>query len=928
MVFELLHEKVRELLRKRGFDTPTLPQKKAIPEIIKGKNVLIIGPTGHGKTEAALLPVFSKILEVKPKPISMLYITPLKSLNRDILDRILWWAKHLGIGVTVRHGDTTQYERKLQVEHPDEIFIITPEQLQAMLTGKKIRKHLENVKWVVIDELHELVESKRGVQLSVALERLKEICKKFQIISLSATISSPREAAKFIGCEEVLDAQEVKEHEIEVTEVKVTKDDRKLAEKVFLDPESVARIRFIKNLSEKYRSVLVFTNTRETAEVLSSRLRVIYPDLPQEVHHSSLSRRVRIKSEKEFKEGKLKVLLATSSLELGIDIGTIDCVIQYMSPRQVVKFLQRIGRSRHRVGEKSHGFIISGGGDDIFESAVIARFATERKLEELNVYKKAYDVLTQQILGLLIEGYENEKEIYEIIKRSYPYRNLSYSEFKEALKLMEEIKLIWTDRGLRKRRKGLLHYFENLTTIPDNVQYKVVDISTNTPIGNLDESWVAEHAEIGEVFIVKGSPWKIVGIEGNKVFAEPVMDIDSAIPTWEGEMIPVPFEIAQEVCKLRRSVHEWIKIGKDYAEEKLKSKYFVSEYTAKKMVSFISSHTKSHPIPDEKTIMFENYSEYVIIHAPFGSKVNETIGKCISALLSAEYGESIGVRTDPYRIVIIGAKLEDVKNSFLKLRSEDVEILLKLFLPRTNLFKYRFIHVAKRFGVIRKGAKYDKISIAKIIEIFKGTQIEKEVFREIFHDKLDVEKTKEILRMIHSGEFKIIEAKGLSDIGKRGLRYEMVDIVKPERMEKDILRVFKKRLFESKIKIICINCGKYSENTRVANLPEHPVCKACGSRLLSVVKINDTDAIKIVRKYLRGVPLSEEESKKLEKMRSIADLVIVHGKKACIALSARGIGPKNASRILARMHADEESFIKDIYKAEKQFLKTRRYWEG
>ena len=216
MVFELLHERIKRLLRERGFEKPTLPQLKAIPEILKGKNVLIISPTGHGKTEAALLPLFSKIIEQKPRPISLIYITPLKSLNRDMLERILWWANKLGISVSVRHGDTTAHERKLQAEHPDDIIIITPEQLQAMLTGKKIRKHLENVKWVVVDELHELVESKRGVQLAVALERLKKYAKNFQIISLSATVSNPEIAAKFIGCDTVIKAFDEKEYEIKV----------------------------------------------------------------------------------------------------------------------------------------------------------------------------------------------------------------------------------------------------------------------------------------------------------------------------------------------------------------------------------------------------------------------------------------------------------------------------------------------------------------------------------------------------------------------------------------------------------------------------------------------------------------------------------------------------------------------------------------
>ncbi len=924
MVFEVLHERIRGLLKERGFDKPTLPQLKAIPEILSGKNVLIIGPTGHGKTEAALLPVFSRMLESKPRPIALLYITPLKSLNRDMLDRILWWANKLGFGVSVRHGDTSAHQRRLQVEHPDEILIITPEQLQAMLTGKRIRKHLENVKWVVVDELHELVESKRGVQLAVALERLKKYAKKFQIVSLSATISHPETAAKFIGCDTVVKAVDEKEYEIKVVLTKAGKEDFFLAEKIFLDPSAVARLRFIKEISEKYKAVLIFTNTRETAEILSSRLRVLYPDFSHEVHHSSLSKHVRIKAEREFKNGVLKALIATSSLELGIDIGNIDCVVQYMSPRQVTKFLQRIGRSGHRKGEKSHGFIIAEEGDDVFEACAIAKFSIESRLEDLQIKENSYDVLAHQVIGMLIEGYTDLKEIFKTLKNSYPYRNLSYDEFKKIIQFLEEIKLLKMNTKIVKKRKGLLHYFENLTTIPETYQYKVIDVTTKNMIGKLDESWVAEHGEIGNTFIVKGSPWRIVGIEENVVFAEPAGDIDSVIPAWEGELIPVPFQIAQEVGKLRKLIAT---PEKDYAKKILVEDYHANEIAAEKMISIINSHIKKHPLPDDKTIIFEKYSDFVIIHCCFGSKVNETLGKFISAILSTNYGESVVVKSDPYRIIVSGAKLEDVKKAVFDFKPEHMETILKLALPRSNLFKYRFIQVAKRFGVVRKNVRYDKISLNKIIDAFKDTVVEEETFREIFQDKLDLEKAKDVLALIQKGKLKVIEIDGLSVLGKEGLKKEIGDVVKPERMEKEIFNAFVKRLFETRVKVICVNCGKFSQVLQVKNFPESIICKSCGSRLLAVVNPEDSEAYKLVKKRLKGERLSESESVRLERILRTADLVINYGKKALIALAARGIGPNTATRILAKMHRSDEDFLRDLYAAEKQFLKTKRFWK-
>ncbi len=928
MVFELLHEKIQEVLKKKGFVTPTLPQKLAIPEILKGENVLVIGPTGFGKTEAALLPIFSKMLEIKPKPIALLYITPLKSLNRDMLSRMLFWAKELGFGVSVRHGDTTAHERKLQVEHPDEMFIITPEQLQAMLTGKRIRKLLENVLFVVVDELHELVESKRGVQLAVALERLKKLCKrKFQIIALSATVAEPAKAASFIGCEKVIEAYSTKEYEIKVMKVKPDSEDRLLSEKICLDAEHVAKLRFIKEIAEKYRSVLIFTNTRETAEVLSSRLRALYPGFSQEVHHSSLSKHVRERAEKEFREGCLKAMIATSSLELGIDIGVIDCVIQYLSPRQVVKFLQRIGRSRHRIGEKAHGFILAGEGDDLFESCVIAKLALAHEMEKLKAYEKAYDVLAHQILGMLIEGYENVRDIYQIVKNAYPYRNLSFEEFVSVIELMKEIKLLGEERKLRKKRKGLLYYFENLTTIPEVYQYKVIDAATNTPVGKLDESWVAEHAEVGATFIVKGTPWRIISVEDGKVFAEEIACIDSAIPSWEGELIPVSYEVAREVGKLRRKINEWLKKGKEYAVSMLKENYPVSEEAAKMMVSVIRNHVKKHALPDDRTIVIEAFSDFVIIHCCFGTKVNETLGKFIAAMLSAEYGESILVKTDPYRIVIQGARIEDVKKHFLAVSSSSLEPVLKLYLPRTNLFKYRFMHVAKRFGIIRKDSRLDRINVLKLMEIFKNTIVEEEVFREIFLEKLDIKKAEEIAERIKKGEIEIKEISGPSVLGREGIKEFEGDVIKPEKIESEIFKAFKKRLLETKVRLVCVNCGKFSRVSTVKDIEDFPFCRQCGSRLLGMVSKGDSEALKILKKHLAGKELSKGELRKLERIKRTADLIIVHGKKAVIALAARGIGAKTASRILAKMHANEEEFLKDIYKAEREFIRTRKYWK-
>ena len=510
-VFNILNNRIKELAVSR-FEKPTLIQELAIPKVLEGKNILVIAETGSGKTESVMLGLFNKLIEKEHSPIALLYLTPMRALNRDLMDRLLWWCNKLDIDISVRHGDTTQYERKLQVEHPPLILISTPEQINAMLTGKRLRDYLKNIKYIVIDEVHELITSKRGVQLTLSLERLKRYCGEPQIIALSATVGSPDIAAKFIFSDnkyEIVKAISPKDIQLKVESPYPKKEDKIMAEKIFIGDSVVARLRRIHELISEHKSTLTFTNTREAAEILSSRLRLLDENLPHEIHHSSLSKDVRIKAEKDFKEEKLKSIICTSSLQLGIDIGTIDLVLQYMSPRTVSQLIQRSGRSGHRIGKISKGIIIASEGDDIFESAVIARKALKGELEKLKIHKNSLDVLTHQIIGLLIENYKmDSKEIFETVKKAYPFKELTEKEFSILINFLDsQLGLIYSDNGITRRRRAFEYYFENLSVIPDQRSYKVIDTTTNSFVGSLDEEFIASHGDSGSIFIVRGRPW-------------------------------------------------------------------------------------------------------------------------------------------------------------------------------------------------------------------------------------------------------------------------------------------------------------------------------------------------------------------------------------------------------------------------------------
>jgi len=335
-VFRLLAQPVQEGLAKLGFSKPTLPQILAIPHVLAGENILLIAPTGSGKTEAVLLPVFSNFIQHRnEKGISIVYVTPLRALNRDLLKRLSFWAEKLGITVEVRHGDTELRLRRRQAVSPPNMLVTTPETLQAVLPGARMKEHLKHVKWVVVDEVHELASSKRGTQLAVALERLYEIAgREFQRIGLSATVGNPEQVAQFIAGTNrsirVVQASLSKGYKYVVENPVPTEADYELAGKIGISPEGAARIKRIAELVDSHKSTLIFVNSRTVAEMLGHRFTQLGRS-DTAVHHGSLSKEERIQIEDDFKAGILKAIICTSTLELGIDIGSVDLVVQYLA---------------------------------------------------------------------------------------------------------------------------------------------------------------------------------------------------------------------------------------------------------------------------------------------------------------------------------------------------------------------------------------------------------------------------------------------------------------------------------------------------------------------------------------------------------------------------------------------------------------------
>lgn len=910
----MISETIQKLMQERGFSSFTLPQKKGIPPIAEGKNVLIIARTGSGKTEAAVFPIFDKLVPlIKIRGIKVLYIAPLRALNRDLLERMEWWAERLKIKIEVRHGDTSQQKRRKQAQSPPDMLITTPETLQAILPGKIMKQHLREVRFVVVDEIHELVEDKRGAQLSLGLERLREVAQRqFQRIGLSATVGDPQEVANYLGRNvQIIDATEQKDLIVQVEYP--LEEDTELATQLHTNLETAARIKRIQELLSEHNSVLVFVNTREMAEILSSRFNIISENI--DVHHSSLSKYMRIETEKKFKTQELKSIICTSSMELGIDVGSVDLVIQYMSPRQVYRLIQRAGRSGHRLGETSKAVIMAVNEDDILEAAAIARKALSHELERVVSCTMALDVLAHQAVGLVIDNSSMEiDEALTILKRAYPYRTLQREKLVEVLTFMKELHLIWMeDEVYGKKRASYRYYFENLSMIPDTKQYRTIEVGSFKFIGVLDEEFIATKAEIGSSFIMKGRAWNIADIQDDRVLVTET-EAFGAIPAWDGELIPVPYEVALEVADMHSKIEEYpvdrnaLEVSQAYIEEQ-----------------------SQHFLPSPRNIVVEVFANFVILHAPFGSLVNETVGRLVASLVSAKIGASIFMRSDPYRIAFQFPAAPDYQSIVEMMKTtnpEHILPILEITLKRSSLFSWKLAQVAKRFGAVTKDA--ERYRMKRLIYAYEGTPLYEETVNEIVREKLDILLAESILRQIQTGDISITVHKSeepspmaMAAITNMGAS----DIIFPKRAEREILKTLKARLERKKVKLFCVHCGEWNASFTIKHLEEYPKCRLCGARFLAILDGRDKDTMKAIRKRLRREKVTEEEEELIIRAKRSADLMLAYGKRAALALSGRGIGPQTASRVLAKMHTDEEELLRDILEAERTYARTRRFWD-
>jgi ATP-dependent Lhr-like helicase len=776
----------------RAFEAPTPAQALGWPAIARGGDTLIQAPTGSGKTLAAFLYGIDRLTGSAGEGLRLLYVSPLKALNYDIERNLRGPIAGLGsdLRIAVRTGDTPQKERAAMLRNPPDILITTPESLFLLLTSRA-REILGSVETIILDEVHAVAGTKRGSHLALSVERLQRLREQpIQRIGLSATQRPLEEIGRFVsgGREiELVDAGRAKELDLQI--VVPVEDMREPgggrgedgpAQSIWpsIYPQLLRLVR-------EHRSTIVFVNNRRLAERLALRLNELAEEEIARAHHGSLAREQRVEIEELLKRGEIPCLVATSSLELGIDMGAVDLVIQVESPKAVARGLQRIGRAGHELGAVSKGRIFPKFRADLLESAVVAERMLAGAIEETVIPRNPLDVLAQQIVAICAEEEISVDELHDLVRRAYPFAELSRGQLENVLDMLagrypsDEFaelrpRIVW-DRtaGLVRGRAGAQRLaVQNAGTIPDRGLFGVHLVDGGGRVGELDEEMVYE-TRAGQVILLGASSWRVEEITRDRVLVSPAPGVPAAVPFWKGEGLGRPYELGAAIGRFSR---ELLSLSEEKALARLQAENKLDERAAKNLLAFLrDQEAATRVVPSDRTVVVERFRDEigdwrVCILTPFGARVHAPWALALGARLRDSLG--LEVRSiwsdDGIALHLPDADTPPATEELL-VQPDEIEELVMAELGGSALFGARFRENAARALLIPRRRPGERTplwqqrlkaqSLLQVARRYGSFPVVLETYRECLQDVFDLPSLKRILGGLQQRELDLVDVE-------------------------------------------------------------------------------------------------------------------------------------------------------------------------
>ncbi len=802
------------------FDAPTDVQVQAWPAIQSGRNTLISAPTGSGKTLAAFLAEINQLVveglsHPLPDETRVLYVSPLKALSNDIhrnleiplngiRDALLQkGCADVPIRCMVRTGDTSSSERAMMKRTPPHILVTTPESLYILLTSDSGRQMLQSVRSVIVDELHALAGNKRGAHLTLSLERLNALCNNPPVrIGISATQKPIESMARYLtgarrdpsrqDCN-IVDTGHVRKRDlaIELTEAPL--------EAVMANEVWEVIYRRLEQLIEQHRTTLIFVNTRRLAERAAAALAKHLGEEAVTAHHGSLAKEHRLQAEQRLKSGSLRALVATASLELGIDIGEVDLVCQMGSPRSIATFLQRAGRSEHHLSGIPKARLFPLSRDDLVESVALLDAVRREELDHIPVPEQPLDVLAQQIIAEVACREWDEQDLYQCFRAAYPYRQLDEETFIEVVKMLANGFL--TQRGrrgdylhrdgvnglLRGRRHARLTAITNGGAIPDSFDYDVILQPEGLFIGSLNEDFSFESMP-GDIFQLGNCSYRILKIEQGRMLVEDARGQPPSIPFWFGEAPGRTDELSHAVSRLREQIDQRLEEGgQAVALNYLQDSLGVDTLAASMLVEYMAaSKAMLGILPTQQQVVFERFFDetgdmHFVIHAPFGSRINRAWGLALRKRFCRRFNFELQAAANEDTLILSLGPTHSfpLEEPAGYLKAQTVEAVLVQALLAAPVFPTRWRWVAnislavpRMRGGKRVPAPFQRNDAEDLVTLvfpdqlacFENIQGEREVpdhplvnqvLRDCLHELMDIEGLKRVLRGIESGSIRV-----------------------------------------------------------------------------------------------------------------------------------------------------------------------------